>query len=303
MSDKTIKKATLLPIFPENRKDFFNVSVSKIKSFKQCKSRYLFEYIKKLPKKEKDFAQFGTFVHEVLEFFANDLIAGSDKPEHEIIQYHFNNCRKLIVKNKEGKEVKKYNLLTDEEVKKAQVVLQNFLSVRQSQREQNKLPTFLFTEKEAILNIEDIVLFNGYVDLIQRDYDGVLHVVDYKTVDKEKSIKYLEEDLLQLETYAFIMFLENPELQKIRCSYSLVRFDFRLITKEYTREESMKMHDKITEYVSSMKEEKLFRAETGPLCPYCDFLSSCPEGEKKAEQIERYKNKGQVTHKPIKFFK
>lgn len=172
--------------------------------------------------------------------------------------------------------------------------MQNFLKVRKEQKDSGTLPKYLYTEKEAILNIGDEILFNGYVDLIQLDHDGVIHVQDYKTVDKEKSIKYLEKDTLQLDTYAYIMFLENPDVEYVRCSYSLVRWGFRLLTYEYKRSETLKMKDKIEAYVKDMQLEKLFRPTTGPLCPYCDFTSSCPEGAKKAEQIEKFKNGGYV---------
>lgn len=285
-------KTALLKVFPDNRKDYFNVSVSKIKSFKQCKARFLYEYIQKLPKKEKVFAQFGTFVHEVLEQFVDEVISGTNEPDHEIIKRIFIKSKDSLIENKEKVLVKKFNLLTDDEIKEAHVVLKNYLTIRKKLKEENKLPKFVCTEKEAILNIDDKILFNGYVDLIQVDHDGVLHVIDYKTVDKEKSIKYLKDDLLQLETYAYIMFLENPDLQVVRCSYSLVRFDFKLLTYEYTREKTLAMRDKLIEYVTNMQSEKLFRPSVGPLCPYCDFVSSCPEGEKKAEQIEKFKNGG-----------
>ena len=45
------------------------LSVSKVKTFDDCKAKYRYTYIEKLPRKEWSFHIFGSFLHLVLEEF------------------------------------------------------------------------------------------------------------------------------------------------------------------------------------------------------------------------------------------
>ena len=50
------------------------LSVSKTKTFLDCKAKYKFCYIEKLPRKDWDFHTFGKFCHKVLEDFHNAYV-------------------------------------------------------------------------------------------------------------------------------------------------------------------------------------------------------------------------------------
>src|SRR5277367_5500485 len=52
------------------------LSVSKTKTFAQCKKQYEFNYILKFPKKDRDYHVFGKFCHRVLEWFHLQYIDG-----------------------------------------------------------------------------------------------------------------------------------------------------------------------------------------------------------------------------------
>src|ERR1700742_1293101 len=58
----------------------FKLSVSKTKSFNQCKKQYEFNYILKLPKKTRDYHIFGKFCHKVLEDFHLAILNSSELP-------------------------------------------------------------------------------------------------------------------------------------------------------------------------------------------------------------------------------
>ena len=61
-----------------------SLSVSKVKTFKDCKAKYQYSYIEKLPRKEWDFHIFGKFLHEVLENFHKCIIEGNTN-RHNVI--------------------------------------------------------------------------------------------------------------------------------------------------------------------------------------------------------------------------
>jgi hypothetical protein len=58
------------------------LSVSKTKTFLDCKAKYKYAYIEKLPRKDWDFHIFGKFCHKVLEDFHNLYITGCQDPYH-----------------------------------------------------------------------------------------------------------------------------------------------------------------------------------------------------------------------------
>jgi len=72
--------------------------------------------------------------------------------------------------------------------------------------------------------------------------------------------------------------MENSSLDRLRCSYVMLKHDFDHIEREFTRTEIMKVQDRYLGYADAIQSEKLYRPSTGPLCLYCDHLSRCSAG-------------------------
>lgn len=254
-----------LKVIPQDRSKFLNLSVSKVKTFKTCKAKYHFCYVQKLPRKEWDFQIFGKFLHEVLERFHGDIIKGCKDPDH------------ILMKKSFGDSLEKWGSKMDGDMKKECFdILANYLIKRNDNK--STLPEVLEVEKEFFININDSVLLNGFIDVVQRDSDGVLHVADYKT---SKHKKYLKNDFMQLKTYAYAMCLEDPSLDKIRCSYVMLRYNFDLIDIEFTRDEVMETEGEFQKFAKTIDKEKLFRPTPSPLCKFCDYLNNCDDGLEK----------------------
>ncbi len=246
------------------------LSVSKTKTFLDCKKKYNFTYIQKLPRKDRDFHIFGKFVHKVLEEFHKSYIDGSQIPFH----IEMKKCYNLGIE-----EFK--DSLTEDQKKECFDICKRYLEMLSKQKKEGTLPTFLAAEKTFNINIEipdknGLVILNGFIDRIQIDKDNVLHVCDYKTV---KNKKYLKNDFFQLLTYAYALLIDDPTLQVVRGSYILLRHDFEYITKDFSREEILQIKDKFIKYADDICEEKLWRPNVTPLCKYCDFLENCDEGK------------------------
>lgn len=258
----------------EIRKKYFGLSVSKVKTFKQCKAKYFFSYIKKLPRKEWEHLTFGKFLHEVLERFEKEIlgldfnnksIPKSKLPDHLLMKKCFSDA--LVEWGPQ---------MTSENKKESFKILCEFLQKRADAKKAGTLPEVLFAEKDFNVDIGNDVMMNGFIDVIQRDTDGVLHVADYKT---SKSKEYLKKDWMQLKVYAYVMCLEDPNLQKVRCSYIMLRHKFDSIIKEFSRDEVMGMEEDFRDYAKTIHDEKLFRPKPSPLCGYCDYVDHCEEGQ------------------------
>jgi DNA helicase-2/ATP-dependent DNA helicase PcrA len=240
------------------------LSVSKVKTFKDCPAKFYFCYVEKLPRKDWDFHIFGKFLHEVLENFHRKIIDGSELLHHVLMT----ECFKTASANWHDK-------LSLEQKKESSVILAGYLKQMSEQKKLGTLPTILTVEKNFYINIDDTVLLNGFIDRTQLDPDGVLHVSDYKTT---KNLRYLKDDLFQLLTYAYVMCLEDPTIKKVRTSYILLRHNFKAIVKDFSRDEIMKIESIFLEYAKNIKEEKIFKANPTPLCNFCDYIQNCDAG-------------------------
>jgi ATP-dependent helicase/DNAse subunit B len=242
------------------------LSVSKVKTFLQCNKKYHFSYVLKLPQKERDYHTFGKFCHKVLEDFHLALMNDSKLPFNKEMDLAF----KTAAKEYQDK-------MTPEMKKECWEIINQYLKKYTQEHKENRAANVIACEKNFELVIENVVL-NGMIDRIQVDPDGVIHVADYKT---SKSKKYLKDDWFQLLTYCFVILSDNPDLEKIRASYIMMRHDFEYITKEFTIEQILKIKDQYIEYAQKIVNEKDFPPNPTILCGYCDFVDMCSEGKQK----------------------
>lgn len=261
MTTPDIKSRVLLAK-PEDYPSLF-LSVSKTKTFKDCKAKYRFCYIEKLPRKEWDFHVFGKFLHEVLEKFYKKVLDGATEAPNVILS---SSWKEAFTNWKEK--------LSPTQIQEAKEICILFLKDLASSENP---PTIIHVEKPFYIDIDGKVLLNGFIDRVQVDADGVLHVSDYKTT---KNKRYLKNDYFQLLTYAFVMCLEDPSLKKVRTSYILLRHGFETIVKEFERDEIMESEKVFLDYAAEIGAEKLFRPNPTRLCSYCDYIDNCDAGQK-----------------------
>jgi len=247
-----------------------DLSVSKAKTFVDCKAKFRFQYIEKLPRKEWEHHIFGTFCHEILENFHKMIIGGRDDEFHLIMKDAF----KSAYENWKEK-------LNQEIIDEAKAIFKSYLKKINSEKEKNILPKVTDVEKKFYINIDDRVLLSGFIDRVQVDPDGVIHVADYKTTKNKKYLK----DYFQLLTYAFVLCLEDPSIKKIRASYILLRHNFDSLEKEFTRDEIFQIEDKYLKYADDICSEKIFIPKPTNLCKYCDFLDLCKDGKRFINKI------------------
>jgi ATP-dependent helicase/DNAse subunit B len=248
--------------------DGMRLSVSKVKTFKQCKKQYEFNYIVKLPKKDRDYHVLGKFCHRVLEWFHQQYIEGCLLPYNITMRDAF----KLALSEYKDR-------MTAEMQRECWEMINQYLKNISRDKKMGMPANVIAVEKRFELDIGGNIVLNGAIDRIQLDDDNVLHVADYKTT---KNKKYLTNDFFQLLTYAYVIASEDPRIEKVRASYILLRHDFEYVTTEFGKEEIAQVRDKFLDYANQMMTEKEFEPNPTVLCSYCDFLEHCPAGKSKA---------------------
>ena len=245
----------------EDSKLKFRLSVSKSKTFDDCKRKFKYNYLDKLPRKEWDHFVFGSFNHKYLEDFHEDLL---QHPERESSW----NDRLDVAWSSAVDEFKD---MKPDQIEEARGIFNCYKEIL----EEDGLPDIVSVEEPFVIELDGQVLLNGFIDRVQMDPDGIIHVGDYKTT---KNKKYMT-DFFQLETYAYALMTKDPSIKKVRASYIMLRHEFDYITEEFTREEIMgKIAQKFIQYKKDIEEEKTWRANPQFLCKFCDFTDHCEEG-------------------------
>ncbi len=242
-----------------------HLSVSKVKTFDDCKAKYKFGYIEKLPRKEWEHHTFGKYLHEVLESYHKELIINPALDSDTL----FDSCI--------NKALEKYGAkLTDDLKLEALGIIDSYRNLLQKQKDTGTMPVITNLELPFYIDIDGKILLNGFIDRVQRDVDSVIHVADYKTTKNKRYLK----DYFQLVTYAFALMLNDQSIDKIRASFILLRHNCEFITKEYTRKDVEKIEEKFIKYAELINEEKLWRPNPTPLCEYCDYVEQCKDGRR-----------------------
>jgi ATP-dependent helicase/DNAse subunit B len=238
------------------------LSVSKGKTFDDCRAKFKFNYIEHLPRKEWDFHVFGKFCHQVLEDFHGELLEHPEKGKdwETLLRETFSATYEYDYKKS----------MTKKQLNDALKIIDEYADLL----DEEGLPEVTAVEKSFYIQLNDRVLLNGFIDRIQMDPDGIIHVADYKTTKDKRYLK----DFFQLMTYSYVLMMEDPSLERVRASFILLRHGFDFMTEEYTREDIIPIGDKFIEYADSIKEEKLWRPSPQFLCKYCDFLDACRAG-------------------------
>ncbi len=257
------------------------LSVSKTKTFVDCKKKFEFTYIQKLPRKTWEHHTFGKFCHKVLEDFHNAYIKNDSK---KLFNIEMGNAFKAaMVEFKED--------MTPTMKKDCWDIINKYLLLISNDKKNNLSANVIAVEKDFSFPIEKNIILNGFIDRVQLDADNVIHVADYKTT---KNKKYLKNDWFQLLTYAYVILQENPDLKKIRASYILLRHDFEYITTEFLVPEIISIKDKYLDYANQIRTETEYAPNPTALCSWCDHLNSCSAGKDKVNQYQSDKIYGEV---------
>jgi RecB family exonuclease len=261
-------------------------SPSSINTFKQCKRKYYYQYVEKLPTGSSIHLVRGNIAHSVLEdFYDIDL--------SEINGDNYANKFKVVVQklllhhwNKEKARLDELKLSKDQEkfyFEETMLMIINWTNqfieeITKESKDKNISLQEAFVALTPIREQEyrsDNYSVRGFIDAIQHVEDQV-HIIDYKTnarFDIKDSIK------LQLAIYSLLYFEKhgkNPSrlgIYFLRHKLKFIDFDEELIDLAKREIELIHAHTSLTE------EKTDYKRTITPLCKWrtgqCDFYETC----------------------------
>lgn len=177
-------------------------SYSRLKKYEDCKYSWWLKYIDGCEGRERFFSQYGTFMHDILAKFYSGEITKDELPTYYLTHFIYNVTAK-------APNQKIFNSYFSSGLE----FLKDMEEIRLEQSEVEKKISFKINDKN----------FVGYIDLIGRDKDGGLWIVDHKSralkpYSKRRSPtlsdKELDEYYKQLYLYSEGVSNDSGELPK-----------------------------------------------------------------------------------------
>lgn len=244
--------------------------------------------LKKMPHNIWNFHTLGKAVHEAIVLFYHSPL--KQRTKEQLKRYLEETWRSEVIWNKKWPLGKWGGFESLEEEKEtydqALLMLENFFQMAEVDPEIEYLPTKNFGRsfddyKKLIIPLSDNFDISGKFDLIARNKDNSLHVIDFKTGKKENG------DLFQLRFYK-VLAEENFKKPVKKASFYFLKTgnkkDFDL-----EEEEKEKIKKEILEKISQIKKTESFETKPSKLCKFCLFKTFCPEKEKVKEIVKDVK--------------
>lgn len=251
---------TTVPVYQKKRQDapLLHLSPSSILAFRQCRQRYKFLYIDKLGDKygrPRPYFTMANHVHATLRDFLS-LKPASLRTPIAIEKLLKHNWRRYRIGFRDETDEMRW-------AEKALAQLKAFIT----NHEVSVQP--LIMEKAMKTQITLGLVLRSRVDRIDREPDGSLHIIDYKTGNMPHEIDWTQ---LELETLIASRHLPWP-VSKISYLYlnpSLMQ------SAEMSEKDLRRIHWDTLNIARKIHHERQFRPMPGPWCGTCDFISICP---------------------------
>lgn len=231
------------------------MSKSKINSFLHCRRQFKYQYIDKIPQKESDAMLLGTDVHEIAEQF---IKTGG---------IHSKDYSKTI-QSLAKKQNSKYDI---------QVHLKNLTKFFEDVFHQTDMKYEVFSCEDYLYDEKHN--FSGLADLVVRDENNDVIIIDYKT-GRSGSIKKYR---LELCYYRMLLESKYPNIDIIAAGIFFTKDGkYRFLNFVETQEKGAYCTDNayhaaldLIDFVRNEINHNRLQPKQQYLCKYCSYLSQC----------------------------
>lgn len=243
----------------------FEASPFSLNMFQQCPRQYKFQYIDHLGgiyRKSRPYFTMGDHVHATLKDFLS------------VVPVSERNLSTLedLLREKWRRYRKGFNDRKDE--KKWGEKALNQLRWFAKNQDISVIP--FMVEDYHSAELTPTILLKGKIDRVDKEADGGLHIIDYKTGKMPAEI-----NKTQLHIYALIL-SKKQDLPLKKASYFYLDAG-KLRTIDLTAADLAQATSYVIELVDKIRKEEEYAATPNIYCWNCDFLDICPSKEEAAK--------------------
>jgi len=285
------------------------ISPSSINTYRKCPRRWFHEYILALQGPQTIALVRGNVVHYVLE----EMFKQRFVPTGEAFRPHMMNKAQKLFDKKWNEDVPSLNLPKEEHdinYEESKYMIERFFkrfcdNVQdgiKARRYENETQGYYFTRpafkelwiddqfklqfsdkwksekiaKEDREKLEDSLNVGGFIDSVQKDFDGNQMLIDYKTSNKYQNV--LSDDyVLQLAIYAYLWQKQTGKLPTF-VAINYLKYDetfYIMVTPSLIKDAIDKIKAMRNEIVEKKLEICEYPAKFSKLCDYCPFQKEC----------------------------
>lgn len=242
-------------MLPEDR----HYSFSALSLFDECPMAFKLQYIDRMPKDQNGFAAFGSFCHKLLEGWAKDEIPAVALAEEYEAGYDAAVTAPFPPFPK-GLPQKYYEAGLD--------YFKNF----------DGFGDYEILDVEAPFEYRvDGYRFIGFVDLVLRDRDGDIYIIDHKSKSSKQMTKDLPTYRKQLYTYARFVYEKYGVFPK-KIGFNLFREGGEMVWEDFDERRYEATMDWIASTIKRIQAETEWKVSSSSFfCRFiCSVFSSCP---------------------------
>lgn len=244
-------------------------SFSRITTFEQCARRFRYRYLDGVKEAFQGVEAFmGQCVHETLEWLFEQRESGRARSAEDAVRHYCETWDRRLRESTRVVRVVKNGTVLESYRKNGARMVESFHARRFVP---DRLET-IENEKHFRILIGRKYRFQGFIDRLARDGDGLLHVIDYKT-GRQQAKTFQGKEADQLRAYAVAVFreTEEPELQ---CTIEFLRTGER-VGRRLTRKDVEAFEDELVSRIDAADASTVFPPSPGILCDWCGYNDLC----------------------------
>lgn len=272
-------------------------SYSRISTYFNCPKQYKFRYVDKIPSPVPEGIELflGSRFHEAMEYLYQEIprevlsLEKLKKYFQMLWEEKWNECvKKQKEKNFQSPiRIVRKNETMQDFFQKGQLFLENYYKkyypFNQDYTEGLELKVLFDLDPEGQYKMQ------GYIDRLARDNQGILWIHDYKTNSRKLSKDDVNfDDQLALYQVGINQSAKYQSFSGVKLMWHFVAFsDNESLVSECTQEKLVQLKRKYISKIQKIKADQVYPTQVSRLCEWCEYLTLCPEGQKK---IHEYSN-------------
>lgn len=244
-------------------------SFSRITTFEQCARRFRYRYIDGVKEAFRGVEAFmGQQVHAVLEWLFQERDRGAVRTLEEAVAFYCDQWDHNIGVGRGAVRVIKENDSLEAQRRSGAEMVASFYRTRFLA---DRLET-IANEKHFMLKLADRYSYQGFIDRLARDADGLIHVIDYKT-GRARQGSFGGKEADQLESYALAIFADT-EVEQMELVLEFLR-PGKVFTRRVYRDDAPKIERSLLARIRDVEGSTVFPPQPGVLCRWCGYNDIC----------------------------